>query len=106
MVSRHAFDIKYVFNLQVSMQEETIVPKQNLPPLLVPVSERLQERIFYIGASFGLTTELFSFWKKHEFLPLHISQNPVTTQIAFIFLIYFYIWVSHLLSLLLPFSVC
>uniref|UniRef100_A0A0A0LX37 Uncharacterized protein n=1 Tax=Cucumis sativus TaxID=3659 RepID=A0A0A0LX37_CUCSA len=69
-------DLPIIYSRKVSMQEETIVPKQNLPPLLVPVSERLQERIFYIGASFGLTTELFSFWKKHEFLPLHISQNP------------------------------
>ena len=65
------------YNLQVSLQEETIVPKQNLPPLLVPVSERLPEKIDYVGASFGLTTELFGFWKKLEFLPFYISRNPV-----------------------------
>ncbi|XP_031736888.1 RNA cytidine acetyltransferase 1 isoform X3 [Cucumis sativus] len=61
---------------KVSLQEETIVPKQNLPPLLVPVSERLPEKIDYVGASFGLTTELFGFWKKLEFLPFYISRNP------------------------------
>ncbi|XP_008450325.2 RNA cytidine acetyltransferase 1-like isoform X2 [Cucumis melo] len=61
---------------KVSLQEETIVPKQNLPPLLVPVSERSPEKIDYVGASFGLTTELFGFWKKLKFLPFYISRNP------------------------------
>ncbi|TYK10177.1 RNA cytidine acetyltransferase 1-like [Cucumis melo var. makuwa] len=61
---------------KVSLQEETIVPKQNLPPLLIPVSERSPEKIDYIGASFGLTTELFGFWKKLKFLPFYISRNP------------------------------
>lgn len=62
--------------IKVSLQEETIVPKQNLPPLLVPVCERSPEKIDYIGASFGLTDELFRFWKKHGFLPFYISRNP------------------------------
>ncbi|KAL0558882.1 hypothetical protein IC582_003465 [Cucumis melo] len=61
---------------KVSLQEETIVPKQNLPPLLVPISERSPEKIDYVGASFGLTTELFGFWKKLKFLPFYISRNP------------------------------
>lgn len=61
---------------KVSLQEETIVPKQNLPPLLVPVCERSPEKIDYIGASFGLTTELFGFWKKLKFFPFYISRNP------------------------------
>lgn len=67
----------FPYNLQVSLQEETIVPKQNLPPLLVPVCERSPEKIDYIGASFGLTTELFGFWKKLKFFPFYISRNPV-----------------------------
>lgn len=74
----------------MSLQEETIVPKQNLPPLLVPVCERSPEKIDYIGASFGLTDELFRFWKKHGFLPFYISRNPVivlTISLYFLLLV-------------------
>lgn len=81
----------HFFSLQVPLQEETVVPKQNLSPLIVPACDRLPEKIAYFGASFRLTTELFCFWKKHKFLPFYVCQNPVMNQTAFIFLIYFYV---------------
>lgn len=64
-------------NLQVSLLEETITPRKNLPPLLVHLRDRLPERIHYIGASFGLGADLFRFWKKQKFYPFYISNHPV-----------------------------
>ncbi|KAK4432860.1 RNA cytidine acetyltransferase 1 [Sesamum alatum] len=52
---------------KVSLLEETITPKQDLPPLLIHLRDRSPEKIHYIGASFGLTMDLFCFWRKHNF---------------------------------------
>ncbi|KAK9283235.1 hypothetical protein L1049_011471 [Liquidambar formosana] len=61
---------------KVSLLEETRTPRENLPALLVHLRERLPEKLHYIGASFGVTVELFRFWKKHKFSPFYISDNP------------------------------
>ncbi|KAL3515472.1 hypothetical protein ACH5RR_022374 [Cinchona calisaya] len=66
---------KHIY-LQVSLLEETVSPRENLPPLLVDLQERLPERVDYIGASFGLTGDLFRFWKKHKFSPFYICDIP------------------------------
>lgn len=50
----------------------TIEPRNNLPPLLLKLSERPPERLDYIGVSFGLTGPLLKFWKKAGFIPLYI----------------------------------
>lgn len=47
-------------------------PRNNLPPLLLKLSERPPERLDYIGVSFGLTGPLLKFWKKSGFIPLYI----------------------------------
>ncbi|KAK4391830.1 RNA cytidine acetyltransferase 1 [Sesamum angolense] len=52
---------------KVSLLEETITPRQDLPPLLIHLRHRTPEKIHYIGASFGLTLDLYHFWKKHRF---------------------------------------
>ncbi|KAK3000847.1 hypothetical protein RJ639_020772 [Escallonia herrerae] len=62
---------------KVSMLEENIKPRTNLPPLLVPLSERQPEKLHYIGVSFGLTLDLFRFWRKHKFAPFYIGHIPV-----------------------------
>ncbi|KAF2591746.1 hypothetical protein F2Q70_00041087, partial [Brassica cretica] len=62
---------------KVSMLEEQVKPRTNLPPLLVPLNERRPERLHYIGVSFGLTLDLFRFWRKHNFAPFYVSQIPV-----------------------------
>ncbi|KAJ9186284.1 hypothetical protein P3X46_001882 [Hevea brasiliensis] len=64
---------------KVSLLEETISPRENLPPLLIHPCERLPERVHYIGASFGLNRDLFCFWKKHKFTPFYICDNPNNT---------------------------
>ncbi|XP_010458398.1 PREDICTED: RNA cytidine acetyltransferase 1-like [Camelina sativa] len=61
---------------KVSLLEEQIKPRVNLPPLLVPLRDRRPERLHYLGVSFGLTLDLFRFWGKHKFAPFYISQIP------------------------------
>ncbi|KAL0797618.1 hypothetical protein Bca101_052792 [Brassica carinata] len=61
---------------KASLLEEQIKPRANLPPLLVPLRDRRPERLHYLGVSFGLTLDLFRFWRKHKFAPFYISQIP------------------------------
>ncbi|KAI4993046.1 hypothetical protein ZWY2020_007359 [Hordeum vulgare] len=51
---------------KASLLEESIKPRANLPPLL----------LHYLGVSFGLTQELFRFWRKHSFYPFYVGQIP------------------------------
>ncbi|XP_021758990.1 RNA cytidine acetyltransferase 1-like [Chenopodium quinoa] len=61
---------------KVSLLEENIKPRTNLPPLLMHLRERRPEKLHYIGVSFGLTLDLFRFWRKHKFVPFYIGQIP------------------------------
>ncbi|MCL7037593.1 hypothetical protein MKW94_023735 [Papaver nudicaule] len=61
---------------KVSLLEETIKPRSDLPHLLMHLSERRPEKLHYIGVFFGLTLELFRFWRKHKFTPFYICQTP------------------------------
>lgn len=61
---------------EVSLLEENIRPRIDLPPLLVPLRERRPERLHYLGVSFGLTLDLFRFWRKHKFAPFFIGNAP------------------------------
>ncbi|XP_058179454.1 RNA cytidine acetyltransferase 1 [Rhododendron vialii] len=63
---------------KVSLLEENIKPRTDLPPLLVHLRERRPERLHYLGVSFGLTMDLFRFWRKHKFAPFYICQIPST----------------------------
>ncbi|CAK9320297.1 unnamed protein product [Citrullus colocynthis] len=63
---------------KVSLLEESIKPRTNLPPLLVSLRERRPEKLHYIGVSFGLTLDLFRFWRRHKFAPFYIGQIPST----------------------------
>ncbi|KAJ7947488.1 RNA cytidine acetyltransferase [Quillaja saponaria] len=64
---------------KVSLLEETITPRENLPPLLIHPRDRLPERVNYIGVSFGLSRDLFHFWEKQKFTPFYICDNPNDT---------------------------
>ncbi|XP_071914190.1 RNA cytidine acetyltransferase 1-like [Coffea arabica] len=61
---------------KVSLLEENIRPRTDLPPLLVHLRERKPEKLHYIGVSFGLTQDLFRFWRKHKFGPFYIGHIP------------------------------
>ncbi|GAV91773.1 Helicase_RecD domain-containing protein/GNAT_acetyltr_2 domain-containing protein/tRNA_bind_2 domain-containing protein, partial [Cephalotus follicularis] len=63
---------------KVSLLEENIKPRTDLPHLLVHLCERQPEKLHYIGVSFGLTLDLYRFWRKHRFAPFYISQVPST----------------------------
>ncbi|KAL5152609.1 RNA cytidine acetyltransferase 1 [Glycine soja] len=63
---------------KVSLLEENIKPRKELPHLLVHLRERRPEKLHYIGVSFGLTLDLFRFWRKLKFAPFYISQIPNT----------------------------
>ncbi|XP_057806961.1 RNA cytidine acetyltransferase 1-like [Salvia miltiorrhiza] len=67
---------------KASLLEENVKPRTDLPPLLVPLRERRPEKLHYLGVSFGLTQDLFRFWRKHNFAPFYISQvaNAVTGE--------------------------
>ena len=53
-----------------------IAPQKSLPPLLLKLSERKAEDLDYMGVSFGLTQELFKFWKKNNYSPVYVRQTP------------------------------
>ena len=56
--------------------DEILKPRANIPVLLTPIDQRQYEPVDYIGASFGVTTELFNFWHHSGFVPLYIRQAP------------------------------
>ncbi len=59
------------------MLKETIAPRSKLPPLLSKLSERPPETVDYVGVAYGLTTQLYRFWKRAGFLPVYLRQTPV-----------------------------
>ncbi|XP_057528601.1 RNA cytidine acetyltransferase 1 [Amaranthus tricolor] len=61
---------------KISLLEEKIKPRANLPPLLVHLRERRAEKLHYLAVSFGLTLDLFRFWRKHKFVPFYIGSIP------------------------------
>ncbi|KAM6926750.1 RNA cytidine acetyltransferase [Lycodopsis pacificus] len=69
-------EITSVTSEAVSLLEEVITPRKELPPLLLKLSERRAERLDYLGVSFGLTTLLLKFWKKGGFTPVYLRQTP------------------------------
>ena len=54
---------------------ETLAPRENLPPLLNKLSQVAPERLDYPGVSFGVTKQLFKFWRRSGFLPLYVRQS-------------------------------
>ncbi|CAF2115989.1 unnamed protein product [Brassica oleracea var. botrytis] len=68
--NRHA-RLRFLVFLSILMFEQ-IKPRATLPPL----RDRRAERLHYLGFSFGLTLDLFRFWRKHKFAPFYISQLP------------------------------
>ena len=67
-----------LFVVKVSLMEETIKPREDLPSILTPVNERKPEKLHYLGVSFGVTQSLFNFWQKRKFVPVYVRQTPVS----------------------------
>ncbi|KAL2531341.1 UPF0202 protein [Abeliophyllum distichum] len=68
--------VRVVEAAEASLQEEKIQPRTDLSPLFVPLRERPPEKLHYMGVSFGLTLDLFRFWRKHNFSPFFIGSVP------------------------------
>lgn len=62
--------------------KEKLKPRSGLPPLLVRLEERPAELLHYLGVSYGLTAELFRFWRRAGYTPLYLRQtaNEVTGE--------------------------
>uniref|UniRef100_A0A8C5ZBN0 RNA cytidine acetyltransferase n=1 Tax=Marmota marmota marmota TaxID=9994 RepID=A0A8C5ZBN0_MARMA len=60
----------------VSLLEEVVTPRKDLPPLLLKLNERTAERLDYLGVSYGLTPRLLKFWKRAGFVPVYLRQTP------------------------------
>lgn len=58
---------------------EKLAPRAGLPPLLVSLQDRKPERLHYLGVSYGLTQQLFNFWRKAGFQPLYVRQSASDT---------------------------
>jgi N-acetyltransferase 10 len=54
---------------------EMLAPRDNLPSLLNKLSEIVPERLDYLGVGYGLTPELFKFWKGSGFTPVYVAQR-------------------------------
>ncbi len=67
--------IKAVEEGEVPLLEEVIRARDNLPPLLLKLSERPPERLDYVGVSFGLTKDLHKFWRRLGFVPTYLRQT-------------------------------
>jgi ribosomal protein S18 acetylase RimI-like enzyme len=65
-----------------TLQSEKLAPRANLPPLLTPLQFRPAEALHYLGTSFGVTPELFKFWRGANYRPLYLRQtaNAVTGE--------------------------
>jgi len=57
------------------LQSEEIKPRTKLPPLLVSLSERPAEQLHWLGASFGITAQLLSFWSRKMFRVCYVRQT-------------------------------
>lgn len=71
-----ASTITSVSSEAVTLLEEVVTPRKDLPPLLLKLNERRAERLDYLGVSYGLTSQLLKFWKKAGFIPVYLRQTP------------------------------
>ncbi|XP_053141280.1 RNA cytidine acetyltransferase isoform X3 [Hemicordylus capensis] len=75
-VTQKPREIATVSSEAVSLLEEAVMPRKDLPPLLLKLSERQAENLDYLGVSYGLTPKLLKFWKRAGYVPVYLRQTP------------------------------
>lgn len=58
------------------LTEEKIKPRADIPPMLLKLSERPPEKLHYWGVSFGVTSQLYNFWRRSGFAPAYLRLTP------------------------------
>ncbi|KAI0032794.1 GNAT acetyltransferase 2-domain-containing protein [Vararia minispora EC-137] len=53
----------------------TVRAAEDMPPLLLRLTERKPESLDYLGVSYGMTSQLLRFWKRAGYVPLYIRQT-------------------------------
>lgn len=64
------------------LMNEVLKPRAQLKPLLTKVSDLRPPRLDWIGVSFGLTSSLFKFYRRLQYLPVYLRQtvNDITGE--------------------------
>ncbi|GMF08508.1 unnamed protein product [Ambrosiozyma monospora] len=64
-------------DLENATLKDKIEPRKEdkLPPLFINLSHKAPYYLDYLGVSYGLTPQLFKFWKKSEFVPVYLRQT-------------------------------
>ncbi|XP_043938781.1 RNA cytidine acetyltransferase [Protopterus annectens] len=75
-ITQKSKEISTVSSEAVSLLEEVVSPRRDLPPLLLKLSEKPAERLDYLGVSYGLTPQLLKFWKRAGYVPVYLRQTP------------------------------
>ncbi|XP_041054064.1 RNA cytidine acetyltransferase isoform X1 [Carcharodon carcharias] len=74
--SHKSTEITTISNEAISLLEEMLSPRKDLPPLLLKLNERPTEKLDYLGVSYGLTPQLLKFWKRAGYVPVYLRQTP------------------------------
>ena len=75
-------------NADSALHSERVEPRADLPPLLQQLSEVPPPRapaLNYVGVAFGLTHDLFRFWKRAGYIPVYLRQTSVFLLLLLIF---------------------
>lgn len=61
---------------------ESLKPQKKFQPILKKLTELKPPLLHYLGVSYGLTKELFNFWRKSTFYPVYLrqSKNDLTAE--------------------------
>eukprot|EP00658_Telonema_sp_P-2_P016160 TRINITY_DN1625_c0_g2_i2.p1 TRINITY_DN1625_c0_g2~~TRINITY_DN1625_c0_g2_i2.p1 ORF type:complete len:1018 (+),score=296.10 TRINITY_DN1625_c0_g2_i2:224-3277(+) len=57
------------------LTEEKLAPRNSVKQLLTRLTDRPAERLNWLGVSYGVTQQLYGFWKRAGFVPMYMRQT-------------------------------